>query len=101
MPDANPKKVFLSYARKDGVRLARLLSEDLTRAGFDVWLDTERIRGGAIWSRDIERSIDESDALIALLTAGAYESEICRAEHLHALRKKKCVIPVLTGQGEE
>ena len=35
--------IFISYARRDGADLALRLQKDLTAAGFDVWLDTQRI----------------------------------------------------------
>jgi hypothetical protein len=87
--------VFVSYARKDGEHLAQHLKRDLEVAGFDVWLDTERIGGGATWGREIEYAIDRSEVVLALLTQGSYVSDICRAEQLHALRKGKVVIPIL------
>jgi hypothetical protein len=90
-----PHKIFISYARKDGRDLALKLQHTLTAQGFDVWLDTSDIDGGASWSADIEEAIDTCDTLLALLSEGSYHSEICRGEHLRALRKGKRVIPIL------
>jgi TIR domain len=39
--------IFISYARKDGAGLAQRLQASLTREGFDAWLDTQRLAGGA------------------------------------------------------
>jgi hypothetical protein len=39
-------RVFISYARKDGAKLAQRLKKDLQAKGFDAWLDTNRISGG-------------------------------------------------------
>jgi hypothetical protein len=58
MPPAEPSRVFISYARKDGAALAQRLQSDLAKQGFDAWLDTGRIAGGAVWSTEIEREID-------------------------------------------
>src|ERR1022692_3574369 len=33
---------------------------DLTAAGCDVWLDTQRIGGGASWTLEIEQAIDQA-----------------------------------------
>jgi len=88
-------KVFISYARKDGAALAQRLQADLGATGFDAWLDTQRIAGGAIWTREIEQALDACQVALALLTPGSYVSEICRAEQLRALRKGKRVIPLL------
>jgi hypothetical protein len=51
--------------------------------------------GGASWTEEIERGIDESQVVLALLTRGSYVSDICRAEQLRSLRKGKKVIPLL------
>ena len=86
--------VFISYARTDGASLAQRLQRDLTEKGFKAWLDTDRISGGATWTAEIERAIDRSQVVLALLTQGAYVSDMCRAEQLRSLRKGKTVIPV-------
>src|ERR1035437_9290823 len=88
-------RIFVSYARKDGAELALRLQKDLTAAGYDVWLDTKRIRGGESWTVEIEAAIDRADVVLALLTPGSYVSAICRCEQLRSLRKGKCVIPLL------
>ena len=94
-------KVFISYARQDGGHLAQGLARDLGAAGLDVWLDTGRIGGGGSWTKQVEQALDTCHVAIALLTAGSYVSELCRAEQLRALRKDKCVIPVLAQPSAE
>ena len=79
----------------DGTELALRLQKDLTASGFEVWLDAQRISGGASWTAEIEEGIDRAEVVLALLTPGSYGSEICRAEQMRSLRKGKCVIPVL------
>jgi len=98
-PDAST--IFVSYARKDGAELAQRLHADLTTQGFDVSLDTRRVRGAAKWTKEIETALDEAHVVLALLTPGSYSSEICRAEQLRALRKGKCVIPLLAERGAD
>jgi tetratricopeptide (TPR) repeat protein len=88
-------KIFISYARRDSKTLANRLHNDLATAGYDVWLDISNIPGGTSWTTEIERAIDNCEVALALLSAGSYVSEICRAEQLYALRKGKRVIPVL------
>lgn len=87
-------RVFISYARKDGADLARRLQADLKERGFDPWLDTQRLSGGATWTKEIEAALDRADDVLVLLTNGSYVSEICRSEQLRALRKGTCVIPL-------
>ena len=99
MDPSDAIKIFLSYARKDGSELARRLYDDLTARGFAAWLDKHRIAGGASWTDEIEQALDAAAFFLAVMTRGSYESEICRAEQLRALRKGKLVIPLL-GQSD-
>jgi WD40 repeat protein len=92
-------RILISYARRDGSELAQRLQASLQAYGFDVWLDTERIKGGAVWSTDIERAVDTRPLTLALLSPGSDASEICRAEQLRALDKGNRVIPVLAAKG--
>jgi len=94
MLPSGPSRIFISYARRDGAALAERLQSDLTKQGFDTWLDTQRLRGGATWTREIESALDQANYVLVLLTHGSYISEICRSEQLRALRKGTCVIPV-------
>ena len=101
IPGDKAVRVFISYARKDAVDVARQLYDHLERAGLEPWSDTPRIAGGAVWTTEIERAIDGCDVAIALLSPASYESDICRAEQLRALRKGKRVIPVLIRPGTD
>ena len=98
MPGHRGRRIFISYAHKDGAELARRLERDLASEGLDAWLDTQRLHGGAIWTSAIEQEIDCRQVTLALLTPGSYESEICRAEQLRSLRKGKRVIPLLASK---
>src|SRR3974390_1880962 len=94
MPPPEPFRIFISYARKDGADLAQRLQSDLSKKGFDAWLDTQRSRGGATWTRETEAALDQANCVLALLSHGSYISETCRSEQLRALRKGTCVIPL-------
>lgn len=87
--------MFISYARLDGKALAERLEADLRVREHMPWRDRAEIEGGDDWSREIERAIDDCDGLVALLTKGAYDSRICRAEVQRALRKDKYLVPLL------
>jgi hypothetical protein len=93
--------IFISYAWKDGADLAQRLQTSLGGEGFDAWLDTRRLRGGATWTPEIERAIDTCDVVLALLTPGSDVSEICRSEQLRSLRKGKRVISLLARSGSD
>src|SRR4051794_28689950 len=93
--------IFISYAHRDGAGLAQRLQVDLSAKGYDAWLDTKRLYAGAVWSREIEQAIDRADVVLALISAGSYVSDICRAEQLRALDKGNRVIPVLAVKGSD
>lgn len=93
--------IFISYARNDGKTLANRLHDDLIALGYEVWLDTAEIEGGASWSAEIEEAIERCQITLALLSDGSFRSEICRAEQLRSLRKGKRVIPLLVQAGAD
>jgi WD40 repeat protein len=101
MPPNKAVRVFISYARKDAADLALRLRDRLASAALEPWLDTSRIDGGAVWTKEIEDAIDGCDVAVAILSAGSYQSDICRAEQLRALRKGKRVIPIIAKQGTD
>src|SRR5208337_1284935 len=94
MPPSEPTRIFISYAHRDGAELAQRLQTDLANKGFDAWLDVQRLQGGDVWSAEIEQAIDRAEVVLALLSAGSFTSDICRAEHSRALEKDKCVVPL-------
>ena len=60
-----PSRIFISYARKDGALLAQRLQSDLTKEGFDAWLDTQRIAGGAVSGRTVVGSVSATGCSLA------------------------------------
>ncbi len=94
MPPSESGSIFISYAC-DGADLAQHLRADLSREGFDVWLDPRRLDDGGAWSLEIEQKIDASEITMALLTPSSYESALCRAEQVRPLRRGKRLIPIL------
>src|SRR4051812_37611725 len=94
-------RVFISYAHRDGWETAQRLETDLSQRGCQVWFDRHCLVAGRTWSKEIEQALDDAAVVLAILTNGAYVSEICRAEQLRALRKGKCVIPLLADKRNE
>ncbi len=56
---------------------------------------------GANWAGDIEKAITGCDSVLAVLTRAYIGSDICRAEHMRALREGKLVIPLLFDPGAD
>ena len=71
--DAARPTAFLSYARADQQRAARL-AKALEAAGVDLWWDT-LIEGGAAFSRSIEAALDKSNAVIVVWSAASVGSD--------------------------
>jgi hypothetical protein len=79
------KRVFISYAHRDGGDLAVRLQPDLEGRGFDVWLDQQRLKGGDRWTNEIEQALDRAQVVLALLSDGSFTPDTCRAEQGWAL----------------
>jgi WD40 repeat protein len=63
-----PARVFLSYGRRDASDLAGRLRADLRARGYDVWLDTERVRSGKDWNQQIQDGLRDTQVVVALLS---------------------------------
>lgn len=74
-------QVFLAYADEDRA-LVRKLYASLQRAGFEPWMDKEKLLPGQNWPRAIERAIEMSDFFIgcfssrSVLKRGHFQSEL-------------------------
>ena len=84
-------RVFLSYARADRARVARL-AEALTGAGLTVWWDTA-IETGSQFSEDIERELDAADVVVVVWSAASVKSTWVRDEAGHG-RDRGRLLPV-------
>jgi len=72
-------KLFLSYSRKDAHRAQRF-TEWLEGKGHDVWRDEDDIGGGASFSSEIEKALNECSAVLALWSADSVQSGWVRDE---------------------
>ncbi|MEE8522594.1 MAG: toll/interleukin-1 receptor domain-containing protein [Thermoanaerobaculia bacterium] len=91
--------VFLSHAVKDR-ELARDVAAALASAGLTVWDPASEILPGDNWAEKIGRALEESEAMVVLLTPEALASDSIRRDVEYALgnpRFKERLIPVLSG----
>jgi tetratricopeptide (TPR) repeat protein len=72
-------KLFLSYSRKDDAR-ARRFTDWLEHDGHDVWRDEDDIGGGASFSSEIEKALEDCDAVLVLWSADSVQSGWVRDE---------------------
>jgi tetratricopeptide (TPR) repeat protein len=72
-------RLFLSYSRKDASRAERF-TQWLEREGHDVWRDEDDIGGGASFSSEIEKALNDCDAVLVLWSAESVQSAWVRDE---------------------
>jgi TIR domain len=92
-------KVFISHAHTDEP-LVRDIAARLEAAGLEVWEDTREILPGDNWADKVAQALQESEAMVVLLTPEAIRSPWVRREIEYALGApgyRKRMIPVLVG----
>ena len=92
-------KVFISHAETDDT-LARKIADTLSEAGLEVWDDAREIMPGDNWGEKVSQALQESDAMVVLLTPDAVGSRWVRREIEYALGEKRYsrrLIPVVVG----
>lgn len=87
--------VFVSYAREDRSFVSRL-TRRMREHGVPVW-DDSHIEHGDAWYRTTERRLDESAAVVLVMTPASRESRWVTNELLRAQRKGIPVRPLLVG----
>ena len=95
-------KVFISHASTDA-KLAKCVAEVLRDAGFQVWDETQ-ILPGDNWGGKLAEALQESEAMVVLLTPNSLHSPNLSYEVGYALGKadyKGRLIPVLAGPPEQ
>ena len=90
------QKLFLSYKRADSA-IADAIAQRLTDAGYGIWMDRPKIRGGSQWRDEIDRGLTQSDAVVVLLSASALESDEIYKEIARALELDRPIIPITLG----
>ena len=97
----HPKRIFISYARKDGAAVAMRLYGNLPKNGFEVWLDQGDMTAGFAWPKQIEQALESADVMLAILTPGFYDSPTCNKDLALALGLGKLLIPILAIRGSK
>lgn len=87
-----PRQIFISYARDD-VKQIETLHEDLTHAGFDVFIDLELSGGREWWSSLLER-IRRCDVFMPAVSATWLDSAACKLESDYAIDLDRAVFPI-------
>jgi hypothetical protein len=96
-------KVFLSHSQEDS-EVARALATRLAHAGFDLWDPTEALFPGDNWALRIGQELQDSEAMIVLISPNSMKSESVRQEIEYALgsaRYKGRLLPVIIKPAKE
>jgi WD40 repeat protein len=100
---AGPALIFLSHAGVDG-EAARALAALLRSAGFEVWLDLERLQPGALWQQEINSAVANAQGLILYVgqsgLAGWVDLEVQLALDRRVRERTFQIIPAL-GPGSD
>ncbi|MEK7686166.1 MAG: toll/interleukin-1 receptor domain-containing protein [Verrucomicrobiota bacterium] len=90
-------RVFISYAMPDA-ELARKVADGLRREGLSVWLADQEILPGDNWAEKVSQALNESQAMVVLITSETFRSRAVMREIEFALGNKEYrqrLIPVV------
>ena len=96
-------KVFISHSHTDA-ELAARVSDALERSGFQVWNPDRELLPGDNWAGEVARALEESEAMIVLMTPAAADSPYVKREIEYALGAKNYsnrLIPVVVGDPDQ
>lgn len=74
-PQNRPLRVFLCHSSDDKPTVRELYQKLNSEGWIDVWLDEEKLLPGQDWDYEIEKALDNSDAVIATLSTGSVSKE--------------------------
>ena len=87
-------KLFISYAHADS-EIVLEISGELQKAGYEAWVDTSGIQGGALWGREIVKGINSCDVFLLFVSSKSILSDYVRRELDIAFDEKRKIIPVM------
>jgi hypothetical protein len=87
-------KLFFSHSNRDA-EWVHAVNAQLEKLGIAVYLAELDLQPGQPLDQKIQKRIDESDAMIVLLTERAALSPIVREEIGYAIRARKLVVPLV------
>lgn len=89
-------QIFISYKHQPHVvSFIQKLKEQLETANFDVWVDSELLRPGQEWKKEIDNAIKASIALVVIMTPDAFKSQYVTYEWAFAIGRGMEVIPLI------
>ncbi|CAK8687567.1 unnamed protein product [Clavelina lepadiformis] len=86
--------IMISYNWNDSKDLSHKISDELSAAGYTVWIDKDEMRGD-IYERMYE-AVDNAYLVLMFLSEKYKRSENCKREGNLAADKRKRIIPIIT-----
>jgi hypothetical protein len=110
-PPAKKAMIFTSYGWRDAEDVARKLAQDLAAAGYEVWIDRERIRPDQRFPDVIHHAISDADVILVLISPHSVRlpgddqnadngASVCLNELLQAHEERKPFVPVVVVPAE-
>ena len=88
-------KVFISYSRRDTEVVKQIVAQ-LEAAGIQVWFDTEDIKAGKQWRKQIVEGIDTADAFILHMSPDSMASEnVMKEVNLAEDAQQRFILPIM------
>ena len=91
--------IFISYSRKDSDIVNQFVNQ-LTDAGYNVWIDREGIVGGDQFKARIVQAIKMSSIVLFFSSANSNASEWTIKEISYSQKKGKTIIPIRLDDSE-
>lgn len=86
--------IFISYSHEDE-DFANELKENLSKQGYQPWVDKSRLEAGENWLEAVDSAINRAFALIIILTPHSVNSQYVIYEFGYAIGVRLDVIPIL------
>jgi hypothetical protein len=91
--------VFISYSRDDETFVLKLV-EEFEKRGIEAWIDQGYIVSGEAWRRQIVEAIDQSTAVIFVISPESVQSKYVLKEIEIAESADKKIIPLVYQQAD-
>ena len=87
------KKIFISYSHSDQNYVDEFI-KILSKSNLSVWTD-ESLMVGSDWAIETENALQQSNAIVVLLSPDSLKSEWVNYEIGYAISAAKKIIPIL------
>lgn len=88
-----PHDIFISHSTQDR-EVASLMCTVLEGSGLSCWIAPRDIDGSEAWDEAIMRGLDNARMVLLVFSKNSNESPHVKREILHAIDKKKTLLPV-------